>query len=296
MAFSRAFSQFLEILLPSNCHRFGSNKLVKTLHRFGRFLLDTSVLIIWHCLPPLPFPPVPLLCLSCPHSSSRPHLLSAPSPSGAVTTACRRAAQAPDPGAAGLQRPGGPRTAKVPAVRRGDVAGSRAEQPEAKALGTAAPGPPRPGRQEVTSLGGVPGAGQSSLPQAQGSARRCLAQPDASRKREAWLPRPGPPWARPGDVTHAVAIGCSRQDFGGCGPSVVFAAWTWAPSCSDQSARPGQRQLRCTPGAHRGRARGVDLAILLPSSLRLDPTPGGLRWAWGAGSNSRDGSLQLAKP
>lgn len=55
--------------------------------------------------------PSSAFCLSRPHSSSHPTSLSATASSGRVTTAPRAADRAPYPGAAGLRRPGGPRTA-----------------------------------------------------------------------------------------------------------------------------------------------------------------------------------------
>ena len=41
--FSGAFSQSSEILLPSNCHQFGSNKLIKTLTALDSFYVHRSL-------------------------------------------------------------------------------------------------------------------------------------------------------------------------------------------------------------------------------------------------------------
>ena len=38
LPFSGEFSQSVKVLLPGNCHQFGSDKLIKILYRFGHFL------------------------------------------------------------------------------------------------------------------------------------------------------------------------------------------------------------------------------------------------------------------
>ena len=50
LPFSEAFSQSIEILLPSNCHQFGSNKLIKILTVLGVSYVD-----IMECALPLRF-------------------------------------------------------------------------------------------------------------------------------------------------------------------------------------------------------------------------------------------------
>ena len=42
LPFSGAFSQSIEILLPGNCHQFGSNKLIKIFSQVWTFLTSTK--------------------------------------------------------------------------------------------------------------------------------------------------------------------------------------------------------------------------------------------------------------
>lgn len=227
-----------------------------------------------------------------PHSFSCPQLpLSAPSPSRQPpATACRwqrrpltRARQACS-GRAALGR------REAPAVRRGDVAGNRAEPPGARALRSAARA--RLARPEVTSLEGVPGAWRGR------GGRRRDPRGGAWRRRMrvekgAWFLQ-APPTAA-----------------GSHGPEVAVPEWSLAEvalagicgfRCGHLAAAIGvpglgQGQVRCAPVVHRERSGWGDPAIFLPSSLRLDPTPACLRRGGkGLTGHSSDGSLQLAKP